>query len=483
MNNHLRKITCLLLVLAIFSCHQDANKPIEDPDLKGSWRAVVSSSSRNTSNLSPLDGYLGRGYDLTKAPSTNPYGIANKIIDLNQEAWSPFGLPPSTLKPKVQRLKLMPTTRFAQKHKVLSEIIAEKDSLVLHLSREKKVEIPLLASSILERAKYDNYARSILQHIKEVIYYDNFTPDVLSSYLRPYFIKSLKRKDAEELVADYGTHLVGRYNLGAVLDFELHSDPYIFNEEATREIERWLWKSPQQRYNSSIMERIRPFVISYHYRQIGSKPYLKVDKHITFGTLDEMIENDEQISVAKWEEGLVGALNFVSLDEEQKGLIAIPDLIADIPLKVKYTAGILHRSLRNITLGESSNVTYLLSDPKTFEPIQIEGKPLTLNLSSYKDEQTQLYLGDRHMGEFLKYSMIKGQENSRTSILKWDFRLLPSGLWLIRSIADHNALFLCRDMKLRSKEEDKEGLRFWGLNPLLPNKEGKVICNIERRLI
>ncbi len=484
MNNYLRISAWLLLILATSSCREGTKEPTEKPEVKGLWDShIVASSERAEGGLDHLEEYLGYGCDLTKEPSTNPKGMVYKVIELNQEAWSPFGLAPTTLKPRLQRLKLEAKTRFARKHQVLSEIIADKDSLVLHLAGEKKVEIPLLASSLLERRERDNYARSILQHIKEVIYYDNFTPEVLTSYLRPSFVRSLKVDDAEDLVSFYGTHLVGRYNLGAVLDFELHSDPYIFTEEETREIERWLWDSSYKSYNSSIMERLRPYVLSYHYRQIGSKDFLKVDNHIMWGTLDEMLKNNDEINVAQWENGLFDGLNFVSLDEEQKGLIPIPDLITDIPLKVKYTAGILHRSMRSITLGKSSQITYLLSDPKTFEPIQVEGKSITLVLDSYKDEQTYLYLDSFRSDEFLKASMVKGLKDSDTSILRWDFRLQPNGLWLIRCLADYNDLFFCRDMKLRSKEEDKDGLRFWGLNPIIPDKNGKVLFDVEKRLI
>ncbi len=480
MNNYLRLSAWLLLVLATSACREGTKEPAEKNEVKGLWDYnAVASADMAEGSLVHLDEYLGDGCNLTKEPSTNPYGMVAKVINLYQEAWSPFGLEPTTLKPKVQRLKLDAKTRFVREHQVLSEIITDTDSLVLHLAGGKKVEIPLLASRLLEHRERDNYARSIVQHIKEVIYYDNFTPEVLSSYLRPSFVRSLKLDDADELVSTFGTHLVGRYNLGGVLDFELHSDPYIFTEEETREIERWLWDSSHKRYNSSIMGRIRPYVLSYHYKGRGSKYFLKVRDHIWWGTLDEMIKNNDEINVAEWEEGISDNLNFVSLDEEQKGLIAIPDLITDIPLKVKYTAGILHSSLRNITLGESSKVTYLLSDPKTFELIQVEGKPISLDLPSYKDAESVLYLD----GDYFKASMIKGLKDSDTTIPVWSLNLQPNGLWLIRSIADYNGLFLCRDMKLRSKEEDKDGLRFWGLNPIIPQKNGKTIFDLERRLI
>ncbi len=487
MNNYLRKSAWLLVLLAFVSCKDDSDNRLQErPELQGLWGSGAAASASNSFGgmLDPKE-YLGFSYDLTRSPSTTPDGICSReVIDLKQEPWSPFGLELTSIKPEVKVLKPFPASRFAKRHQVFSEMLADKDSVILHLAGDRLVKIPILPRSILEYSERANYARSIVQHIQKVVYYDNFTTEVLSSYLKPSFVEALKKSDAEELVSSFGTHLIGRYNVGGLLDFELLSDPYIFTEEETREMEKWIWEGGRKRYDFSILERIKERVLTYNYRQVGSKYFLRTAEHIWFATFGEMFEKGEQLSIAEWEKKLLDEVNaFVSLDEKQEGLIAIPDLIGDIPLKVKYTAGILHRSLRNMTLGKSSELTYYLAEPESFDLIDLDGKPLTLVLNSYRDTQSFLYLGDSKMGRMLKSSMLDGLNFSADQALKWALELQENGLWVIKSVASRGKLYLCRDMKVRTKEEDRNALRFWSLNPLVPKDDGELIYDVDRRLI
>ncbi len=511
-----------LLLMTSFACQRDIlpepkpitpqeeNKiPKHRKELKGLWDGGIRNScqfSQDGSGKLKEDRYLGLSYDLMKHKNNNSDAFLMGVVDFKSEAWSPFGGEVSTLKPKVYIATLREKIK-SQRCQTLSEMLLDYDFIKIHSGKNSFV-YRFHHEELDDLVNQKNCVVRSLQEVEKEVYYLNFKPEVVRSYLRWDFVKELIVRDAEELVQAYGTHLVGGYQLGSTLNFTLYSDPYIFTEEETKTMESWLWKSEgKPKYNPIITERMYPEFLSVNYRQMGSDYRDNSLSHILSGNLFAMIKAKEQFNEEEWSKGFVPNSNrFVALDEEHRNLIAIPDLIEDIPLKIKYTAGILHRVARNNDKKRMPVIRYVLSDPTTHKPIILNKQALSINLKSYKDAKVPIYLGNSNNKIYLDEKYVKGFKRRDVSEpLSWKAKLSiytdegfwnavdkgkanyiskPSekGLWtfMLRGKVDY---YLCRDLKLRTEQEDKEKLRFWLLNPIMPDEYGNSFFDLSRLFI
>ncbi len=513
-----------LLLLTVFACNRDnlaEPKPllpkeqgiprIPRSELKGLWNGNGGSGynvGQNHGSKLEEDRYLGESYDLMTYRNNNSYTFLRGVLDLEEEAWSPFGGEVAKLKPNV-KIIIYPKRVRKQSCQTLSEMLLDRDSIVIH-SGKRQFAYRFHYEELDQLVGKKNYVRRTLHEVEKEVFYENFTPQIAQSYLRDSFVQNLKITDADKLVELFGTHLVGRYYLGSTLDLQLHSDPYIFTEEETAKIESWLWESEgKASCQADIVERMYPEFFCLHYRQMGSDYLDNNFSYLFLANLYGMVQDQKQIREEEWRKEFVPNNNrFVSLDEKHRGLIAIPDLIDHIPLKIKYTAGILHRVARNNNKKETPVIHYVLSDPKTHQPIRFNNQPLIVNLKMYKDTNTYVHLGDSKHRNYLDERSVKGLQRKDTSLPpRWEASIVKlteqgvrdwerymdgtdkrlgqptdEGLWLLKSV-DNGDYYLCRDLKLRTEKEDKGNLRYWLLNPIMPDEVGRSSFDMSRLFI
>ncbi len=497
-----------LLLLSLFACkkeeplpspkpsQQEEPKPSPKPKkkLKGLWGGRGTRNSwlidQDRQNKENADRYLGKGYNLLifdhqNDPSTKIFLFRHSIVNFEQEPWSPFGDEVTQLKPEV---KMVVSLKSPVKCRIqtLSDMLGKKDSIVFHLG-DRQFPYEFHHEEFDKAKGQTNRVRRSLHKVEKAMFLSNFTPEVIRCYLDPEFIDDLKWFDANEVVHHFGTHIVGRYTLGATLNFTLDTDLYIFTEEETKIMESWLWESNKSpKYNTDIIERMYPEFLSISYRQKGSAYNDRSFSYIPMGELGTMVKKRRQFSEEKWEKAIIHDMNhFISLDEKHNGLIAIPDLISDIPLKIKYVAGILHWVAQNNTPEQTPPIHYVLSDPKTYKPIKLNKEVVSLSLNNYADVKTPLYLGESKNKNELKKELLELEGEQKDNLpdrLIWEAWITGDGLWTFRA-RDYNNAYLCRDFKLRTKEEDKDNFRFWLLNPIMPNKIGNSTFDLKKLFI
>ena len=103
---------------------------------------------------------------------------------------------------------------------------------------------------------------------------------------------------------------------------------------------------------------------------------------------------------------------------------------------------------------------YVFSAPDTYDIVDYHSEYLDVIMPRYESGQVYIFIGPNAYRTF---------DETGRSMHRWYAQLNESGLWTFQSLK--SSKYLCRDFALRTKAEDTENLRFWGLNPAIPTAE------------
>lgn len=285
----------------------------------------------------------------------------------------------------------------------------------------------------------------------------------LEFYLSKRFVRDLKKLSPKELVTKYGTHIITAYSLGPFLELTILADRSAFSSKVTETIsgsfldQKILSQEAKRQYQQGNTR------IALTYRQGGSS-YYPEENLLTIGSLFTT-SSLGRVNISEFKKQARRGDNIFQSLGKTSELIPIPDLISDIPLKMKYIWGLQ-------ALSEESNKGqwFVLCNPKTAEPIFHKGNFLSFTLlRNSTDQQTTLYLNDNRQ----KVAHESYFETGSSTNPVWFFEMnQTSGLWTVRS---GRGAYLCRDFKVRTLEEDTEELRFWLINPVTrPGRISKI---------
>lgn len=270
-------------------------------------------------------------------------------------------------------------------------------------------------------------------------------------YIRRNFFNDLSDLSAADLVKKYGTHLVTAYDLGPFSDCVIFARSSIFSEQEGLDIASSVFGATLDVHTAN-KAKTNSKDITIYYTQGGSDYYPKNLKNSSgvfkFGEMPG-IEIDKFYAQVR-----PGDNPFISLDKSTK-LIAIPDLIPDMCLKVKYACGILH------VANPGKEIQYVICNPESFEPIKLFGEFVYFTATAFETADVFVYYGN----EINRFSLSAiGQGSSDSSL--WMLHIYPNGK---ATFTHKTGGYLTRDFKLLRAAEPTEQC-FFAINPIVPRE-------------
>lgn len=412
----------------------------------------------SSKNLS-VERYIGKGFNLMKYPRYDDRGFTKyPVLALAEPAWSPFGRAIEVEDIQVS-LRQEPSPKIERLLFQDLSAVTQVDTMLLDLGADYQLHaLSYINPDITRQAdKSHTYSSFVFRKDKSVLLPIKENRN-LEFYLDKGFVADLSKLPAEDLVYKYGTHVVKHYYVGPYMRLLLSAKASIFTKNELNKAQEKLWRGKlkfEEQLERKFSERYEDVAIQY--RQAGST-YSPQEQLFSFARLSK--SQTDSLDDKAWEDRLVDDHAF--LMAPAKGLVPIPDLIADIPLKVKYISGVLMETRPS----KQSVINYILCNPSSYEPFKLKGKYVRLALKSYGDAVGRLRLG-------LDASKVL-QETDFTGVgvkeHEWTYELQTNGLWTIKSRV--SGRYLCTDAQMREENEDTKDLRFWLLNPIVPTPNG-----------
>lgn len=408
------------------------------------------------------DRFLGRSFNLIKHTNNDRDGFAEwDILDKARltadNPWSPFGRPvdPEAYAPEQIERDENPKDPYIRTYSILNSR-SYSDSLTISVGAEYK---PVTLGYTNKRYTSSETASYIYRSILGYKYlsesYDIRDVSDFEFYLHKRFVRDLKKLTAAELVEKYGTHLVTSYTTGAFQDLAISASKNSFTEGDVAKIHAALW-SDKGTLSHEVQRKLTnsQSKIGVTYIQSGSDyipPQSLLLPTILFDGSKEIAPIDHKSFAEQIR--MNARSSFFALKGDNP---LIPSLISDLPLKVKYFSGILDL-IRPQGVG---GTMYVFSDPDTYGIVDYHSEYLDVIMPRYESGQVYIFIGPNAYRTF---------DETGRSMHRWYAQLNESGLWTFQSLK--SSKYLCRDFALRTKAEDTENLRFWGLNPAIPTAE------------
>ncbi|WP_329904993.1 hypothetical protein [Porphyromonas pogonae] len=261
-------------------------------------------------------------------------------------------------------------------------------------------------------------------------------PQILEGYLTKSFVETLLQAKPERIRQSYGTHLVSNYYYGAFSDLLLLASKKEYTDAGLRDIAESFIKP-----TSGLRETLDIF----NFRDKSKS---------RFDFFYEAVQHNKNYR------------GFCGIPFNQEPL-ALYRIVKNPLLKVKLFCSFYSE----ITQGkEAAPLDYILSDPKTMKPIKFRSKYIFTTLLEYPyEDKVKLFYGD--------YGHSLSIHNLNSSLPRSN---KPTE-WIVKQDKTNCAItfydptiskFLCTDLILRTLDEDKEGLRFWAINPVLQLETG-----------
>lgn len=409
--------------------------------------------------------FLGRGFDVTHYTYKDYDGFRRgEVLDVASGAWSPFGrvVEYEDLSPNVEPcINLGRQTKYHQSiaRPIGSEVMSFSDGSTYYTKGFNYTHRDITMQEATSRT-----CASFISCPTKSVMYDLVDPTRLEFYLHKDFVRDLGRLQASKLIELYGTHLVTSYTTGAFMSLVLSAKASLFTELEMAKMESNLWVDKAM-LSRELKDKVERNIsnISIVYRQGGSD-YMPDKDFLGLGGFYQDTSMPT-LSEEQWYAQIRPNDNsFVALPEDGQGLVPIADLISDVPLKVKYVAGILERIKGN----PSSAINYVLCNPQSLRPFTLDGKILRVSLGSYADAVERIALGLDHTAMLSEGVLLSTEQKNHS----WDFEIGENALWTISSRLSKK--YLCTDGVLRTIHEDTKGLRYWLLNPIVPTAGGNT---------
>lgn len=450
----------MLLLAPLSACREQGDTPSRPRQERDGQRGVYTDYAHIRSTALDQDQdperYLGRSFDKLRFTAQDVQGfLPNQVLDLSRLAsgspWSPFGEAlPSSSAPRVRAQAGKPDTISTIYEALGGDQL--RDTLSLDLGGGyKPVQLSYPRQSSTFRPGESYLCRALRGYKYSYRRYDIQQGRVYGFYLDGQFVRDLRRLSASELIDKYGTHIVTSYSIGASQELTVVANSSFFTAEEVRSITGALWRSKgalSPQLEAKVSQHRDQMSLSY--LQAGSD-YTPPSSFVRPANLFRGGERGIFLdSAAFGDKALREGKAFFELEGAN---ISIPSIIHSLPLKVKYTCGILDR----IRPEGHPATMYVLSDPSTYQRIPYQSSFLNILLPKYQDTQVYVYIGPSAY-RLLQEEGGQGNEQSR-----WEASINEDGLWTLQSI--HTKKYLCRDLKMRTLAEDTAGLRYWGLNP------------------
>ena len=449
----------------LLSCQKEM--PLSSPSsfkpekaILDSWNVPSYTELRTAESSLLPERYLGKGFNLLKSSFTDAGGFTDYSIVSNETTpWSPFGRPieEENLHPIVNAYGSLDLHQ--ELHQDLSKTTSIDSIRFSTTTTYKSNTLSYVTTDVSRNSKKSHTYNSFIYRKDKVIMYDLSDPKNLEFYLNKRFVRDLSRLSAADLISKYGTHIVTKYYIGPYIDLRVSANSSIFSAEDVKKLEAKIWDN-KVNIEPTLRNKVEKNStdISVVYRQGGSdyvpeKSLLSVAAFYKEGAI-------ESLDIRAWEKGIRNDNSFLMLGRGEDAILPIPDLISNIPLKIKYISGILHNVFPAIN--------YILCNPKTFQPIKLNNQYLRVALLGYNDGMNLIHLGIDG-GQILTESYITSMPYKRH---KWDLEQHQNGLWTIRSRA--SGMYLCTDKQLRAIDADSNGQRYWLLNPIIPTVDGNT---------
>lgn len=441
----------LFLLLLGTGCNKGLTP--ENPPLKGLGEWNVRSLVRlgSTYRDDSPERFLGRSFDLNRYDATDDEGFSPyAVLDFKQRPWSPFG---RTLE-EVKEPEMVVIPRQKELPQFYDNIILKEPELrdtFTFKGADKYISYTQRKKTYNEENAYycASYARVPLASV--TLKYDS--EESLEFFLRKRFVNDLKSKPVDYLIGKYGTHIVVGYDLGAYLRFVMAASSKAYSKEETKELEAAFWKANLSGATQQKLKKYKDYA-SVMYTQGGSD-YIPDIQLINLETLlSPTAIAHAPFSFQEWYQKINPQEKAYMPSLRKGGMIPISDLISDIPLKIKYAAGIL--------LGKAPRIYFVFCDPQTYQPVLFRGGFMTTLLTHYDSQANTV-------NRKFEYNAISEKllGVGTSDYHDWVLNLEPNGLWTCKS--PFGDKYFCRDLKVRKLSEDTTGLRYWLLNPIVPD--------------
>lgn len=412
-----------------------------------------------TSDTPAPERYVGRGFNLASYRRGNDEGICRPVLDMRRalegRGWNPWRLMEESIEP--MEIDVDVRRSFIPKAGGIEDISTSyfKDSMDLKLGVKKAFTLNIGYNNVEERREKTHSFESFSYLISHELSLYAADEKDCAKVFNKRFINDLKTRSAKELVKIYGTHVITGYYLGAYSRLVVSTLSSQYSSEETQSLAASIADISPGVGTSQKASQSRN-AIRVDYSQGGSN-YIPPMNLIEF-TEAYAPAKINSIDSKAWRDGIDLSGNaFLSLPFNGSGIVPIPDLIEPINLKVKYISGIWYE------LHPKRNLVFVFCDPETYEPIKYNGQYISTNSNVYGNSErfVRIYYGN-NIPQVFSEKMLSG---SGADYAEWDQELDYERGWTFRSFKTEK--YLCRDLKMRSSEEDTQGLRFWLLNPIL----------------
>lgn len=478
-----RRITlCLCLfftTILLFSCKKDREDELPNPDFFSPLQSK--SDLRSGQGANPYR-FLGKGFDLTSYASYDVLGITpQSILDHKRmeenNPWNPFGNDPeyrNRLAPEPVVISFTSTEGWNMGWlEYLSDMSKDNEMSVDIGAGYKAFALSYKHDKKLNKKENLHSYRSYRYKVEAKVEYKTDGIRDYTSYLSRRFVASLKNMEAAELVSRYGTHIITSYKLGPYYDMIVSTRKVFFTKDETQALASNLVVSDNTKLDLglSLKEKLEKYSqhTSIILRQGGSlyTPHTSLLRFNGSYSAASVVPFDE----GEWHKMVkLGDNNFMELSKEVDKLVAIPSLITDIPLKVKYMSGIIDKMRENENAGKvPSSTNYILCSPTTYEPLKLNDDLVYIALPRFRsDRWCELKLKTPFGKSIVEALETKGIGNN------WDVSLNRDGLWTItQQTGTGKKIYLCNDYKVREEKDINAEQILWLFNPII-TKEGET---------
>lgn len=441
--------------LMLASCTHNPNDGVKNP-VETTGLPVSANIHSEESGLSP-ERFLGYGFNLVAHHRDDQDGMSRvSVLDMerinNRMPWNPWNT--SVDPTKMPRPKIIVSTETPRPH--YPDMGENQDSYNFE-------DVNIGSDGIFQKVSFDiDYNKTteynVKSHIRRSFCYDinhkvalKGLPKVYSYYISELFYYDLTALPAEDLVQEYGTHLVTSYDLGAFTNLVFYANASVFSSNEGTEIACSLLGAE---LDSEIARKAKENrdALSVRYSQGGSDYF---PENLVWSPEKFEFGVTKGVDPKEWyAKKRPGDDPFISLSTSA-GLISIPDLIPDPYLKLKYACGILHAT------NPGKKIQYVICDPDTFEPIKLSNGFIYFTNTSFSSVDVNIYYGNKMM--YFSPSTL-GQGSSTSSV--WSVQILPDGRATLRH---RTGSYLTKNLTLLKANQPTEECYFV-LNPIVPQK-------------
>jgi hypothetical protein len=318
----------LVASLIIFSCS----------DLDEIQSTNANETNVKSSNARAGDGkddVLGQGYDVTQE-FANANSAGFPVIDVEKLKKGNSSMYIEE-KPFVQEY----LEEYGENAETYSNVISRKTNATTNFNLFKHEISASFSSSMNNSYKFDSkfiYASYNIMIKQKRLRLNNNTIE-LQKYLTTNFINDLKVKSAQQIVEDYGTHILTDIYTGAKLEIKYQSETY--NSDRTLASRIGLKAGVKGVFNLNVDNEVstdinqsnRNYNRKLYYRTRGGNPI----NSLTPNVIDLEGTSVPKIDITAWRNS-VNNTNNVLVDIGKSGLVYIYDLIKDPVKKAEVKA-------------------------------------------------------------------------------------------------------------------------------------------------